>query len=204
MGRRYLPILLACAVLGGCSTSGAFFGAPDGPLFKADSPHDGGHALVYLYRPRSDWADQELEAPGIFLDNQLIGSLPSNGHLALEFEAASYRLEMRRPLFGSYWTLFAEGPLDFTIITSFALDASAGRTYYLRYDELDPPPKNSGQPGGPGSGPLQRVEESLGREEIAATRQVQPSERFAANGGRIRPQQGFWRGIGRALDKIGI
>ncbi len=203
MGRRYLPILLICAVLGGCSTPGAFFGATDGPMFKAESPSDGEHALVYLYRPRSDWADQELEAPGIFLDNQLIGSLPSNGHLALEFEAASYRLEMRRPLFGSYWTLFAEGPLDFTLITSFALDASAGRTYYLRYDELDPPPKSSEQPAA-GNGPLQLVAESLGREEIAATRQVQPNERIAASGERVRPQQGFWRGVGRALDKIGI
>ncbi|MFC5699202.1 DUF2846 domain-containing protein [Pseudomonas sp. GCM10022186] len=203
MGRRYLPILLACAVLGGCSTPGAFFRAPAGPLFEAGTPGDGEHALVYLYRPRSDWADQELEAPGIFLDNQLIGSLPSNGHLALEFEAASYRLEMRRPLFGSYWTLFAEGPLDFTLITSFALEASAGRTYYLRYDELDPPPKNSEQPAA-GNGPLQLVEESPGREEIAATRQVQPSARIAASGERVRPQRGFWRGVGRALDQIGI
>lgn len=201
MGRRYLPILLLAAVLGGCSTPGAFFGATDGPPFQAAAPSDGEHALVYLYRPRSDWADQELEAPGVFLDNALIGSLPSNGHLALEFEAASYQLEMRRPLFGSYWTLFADGPLDFTLITSFALDASAGRLYYLRYDELDPPPKNSGQPG---NGPLQLVEQSLGSQEIGATRQVQPSQRVAASGEVVRPQQGFWRGVGRALDKIGI
>jgi hypothetical protein len=203
MGRRYLPILLFCAVLGGCSTPGAFFGATDGPQFQAAAPSDGEHALVYLYRLQSEWADQELEAPGIFLDNELIGSLPSNGYLVLEFDAASYPLEMRRPLFGSYWTLLADGPLDFTLITAFALDATAGRTYYLRYDELDPPPKNSEQPAA-GKGPLRLVDESLGGEEITATRQVQPSERIAASGQRVRAQQSFWRGVGRALDKIGI
>ncbi|WP_330114389.1 DUF2846 domain-containing protein [Pseudomonas sp. JS3066] len=203
MGRRYLPILLLCAVLGGCSTPGAFFGATEGPAFQSIAPSDGEHALVYLYRPQSQWADQELEAPGIFLNNELIGSLPSNGYQALEFEAASYKLEVRRPLFGSYWTLFADGPLDFTLVTSFALDASAGRTYFLRYDELDPPPKNSEQPGA-GNGPLQLVEESLGSQEITATRQVQPIERVAASGEVVRPQEGFWRGVGRALDKIGI
>ncbi|WP_342246085.1 DUF2846 domain-containing protein [Pseudomonas sp. OTU5201] len=203
MGRLYLPILLLCTVLGGCSTPGAFFGATEGPRFQAAAPGVGEHALVYLYRPQSEWADQELEAPGIFLNNQLIGSLPSNGYLVLEFDAASYKLEMRRPLFGSYWTLFADGPLDFTLITSFALDATAGRTYYLRYDELDPPPKNSEQPNA-GNGPLQLVEASLGSQEITTTRQVQPSERIAASGDRVRPQEGFWRGVGRALDKIGI
>lgn len=203
MGCRYLSILLLGAVLGGCSTPGAFFGATEGPAFQAATPSDGGHAMVYLYRPQSEWADQELEAPGIFLDNELIGSLPSNGYLALEFEASSYKLEMRRPLFGSYWTLFADGPLDFTLISSFALDASGGHTYYLRYDELDPPPKNTEQPSA-GNGPLQLVEETLGSQEIISTRQVQPNERVAASGEVVRPQQGFWRGVGKALDKIGI
>lgn len=203
MGRRYLPILLLGAVLGGCSTPGAFFGATEGPDFQSVAPSDDGHAMVYLYRPQSEWADQELEAPGIFLDNELIGSLPSNGYLALEFEAASYKLEMRRPLFGSYWTLFADGPLDFTLISSFALEASGASTYYLRYDELDPPPKNTEQPSA-GNGPLQLVEESLGSQEITATRQVQPNERVAASGEVVRPQEGFWRGVGKALDKIGI
>lgn len=203
MGCRYLPILLLAAVLGGCSTPGAFFGETDGPAFQAATASDPGHALVYLYRPKSDWADQELEAPGIFLDNQLIGSLPSNGYLVLEFQAASYKLEMRRPLFGSYWTLFADGPLDFTLINAFSLDAAAGRTYYLRYDELDPPPQNSDQPAAD-NGPLQRVEDALGSREISATRQVQPGQRVAASGEVMRPQEGFWRGVGRALDKIGI
>uniref|UniRef100_A0A653AXD3 Uncharacterized protein n=1 Tax=Ectopseudomonas oleovorans TaxID=301 RepID=A0A653AXD3_ECTOL len=79
---------------------------------------------------------------------------------------------MRRPLAGSFWTLLADGPLDFTLISSFTLDAAVGGTYYLRYDEDGPPPQ-----GGrcrvaamaPATG-LGRV----GQHELGATRLVQP------------------------------
>ncbi|MET1080009.1 MAG: DUF2846 domain-containing protein [Pseudomonas sp.] len=199
---RHLPLLMLLGVLGGCSTPGAFFGALDGPSFQARGIEPQ-HALVYLYRPRSDWADQELEAPGLFLDNRLIGGLPSQGHLALGFEGASYQLEMRRPLFGSYWTWFADGPLDFTRITSFALEAKPGEVYYLRYDELGPPPQCEAAPDA-AEGPLQLVCVSLGETEIGATHEVQPFERITSDGQVERPQRGFWRGVGRALGRIGI
>ncbi len=200
---RNLFTLLLLAALAGCSTPGAFFGASAGAAFTKHAPSDEKHVLVYLYRPQSDWADQELEAPGLFLNNQPIGSLPSNGYLVLEFAVASYQLEMRRPLLGSYWTLLADGPLDFTRIASFALEAEAGGVYFLRYDELNPPPASGGAPG-EGDGPLQLVADSLAQGEISATHEVQPFERIAASGERVRPQRGFWRGVGRALDKIGI
>ncbi len=169
---RSLSLALSIvASLVGCSTPGAFFGAVDGPAFVAHPSADASHATVYLYRPRSQWADEELEAPGIFLNNELIGSLPSNGYLAFEFETGSYKLEMRRPLAGSFWTLFADGPMDFTRIASFMLEARAGSVYYLRYDELNPPPKSE-HPAGEGDGPLQLVATDLGAAEIGATHQV--------------------------------
>lgn len=202
---RCLPLfaLLLSVVLSGCSTAGAFFGATQGEVFREHRLSDDNHALVYLYRPQSDWADQELEAPGLFLNNQLIGNLPSNGYLVLEFDIASYQLEMRRPLFGSYWTLLADGPLDFTRIASFALDAEADGVYYLRYDELNPPPGSDGA-ANEGDGPLQLVSARLAQAEIGATHEVQPFERIVASGERERPQRGFWRAVGQALDTIGI
>ena len=201
MRRLLLPLLVV--LLAGCSTPGAFFGDLDGEAFVPHALGDENHALVYLYRPRNDWADQELEAPGLFLDNQLIGSLPSNGYLVLQFEAANYRLEMRRPLVGSFWTLLADGPLDFTLIASFTLDAAVGATYYLRYDEDGPPPQSEALDGG--DGPLQLVSAELAERELGATRLVQPLTHLAASPDEAeRPQRGFWRAVGRALDKIGI
>lgn len=200
---RRLLLSLPFVLLAACSTPGAFFGELDGEAFTPQRLSDENHALVYLYRPRNDWADQELEAPALFLDNQLIGSLPSNGYLALEFDAANYKLEMRRPLAGSFWTLMADGPLDFTLIASFTLDAAVGGTYYLRYDEDGPPPMGTVPEGG--EGPLQLVSAELAQVELLATRQVQPLARIAASHeDPERPQRGFWRFIGEALDKIGI
>jgi hypothetical protein len=201
---RRLLWLLPIVLLAACSTPGAFFGATQGEAFAPHRLSDENHALVYLYRPRNDWADQELEAPGLFLDNRLIGSLPSNGYLVLEIDAANYKLEMRRPLAGSFWTLLADGPFDFTLIASFTLDAAVGATYYLRYDEDGPPPSGV-VPGGAGEGPLQLVSAELAQTELRATRQVQPLARIEASDQEPeRPQRGFWRSIGESLDKVGI
>lgn len=202
--RRQILLLLLPLLLTACSTPGTFFVPLDGPVFVAQQPSDEDHALLYLYRPQSDWGDQELEAPGLFVDNQLVGALPSNGYLALELDVANYKLEMRRPLFGSYWTLFADGPLEFTRIASFTLEAETGGVYYLRYDELNPPPAQDTLPE-EGDGPLQLVSERLGLEELKPTRLAQPSQRIAGSDEAAeRPQRGFWDKVGEALYYIGI
>lgn len=158
--RCQLPCaLLLPLVLAGCSTPGGFLRSVDGAAFPGPRASDDAHALVYLYRPRSAWADQELEAPGLFLDNRLLGS---------------------------YWTWLADGPRDFNRIASFALDAEGGGVYYLRYDELSLPPLSAGL-ANPGDGPLQLVNSDLALTEIAATREVQPLARIAASSERERP-----------------
>lgn len=203
MSRPFIAAALFSLLLAGCSSPGAYLKAVDGPAFAKVAPSDAEHALVYIYRPRSTWDDQELEAPGLFLNNQLIGSLPSNGYLTLELDVADYKLEMRRPLLGSFWTLLADGPFDFNRIASFTLDAESGAQYFLRYDELNPPPAvSTGKQQG--DGPLQVVDEALALKELAVTRQVQGNEQVAKSGELVRPQRGFWRKVGESLEFIGI
>lgn len=186
-----------------CSTLGAFFGETQGPEFVAEQPADSERVIAYIYRPRSEWADQELEAPGLFLNNQLTGSLPSNGYLAFEFDPAHYKIEFRRPLLGSYWTWFADGPLDFVRIASFSLDSEPGQVYFFRYDELNPPPGVSEGPA-IGDGPLQLVSASVAQAEIVHARQVQPLRKIDAEVEQERPQRNFWRSVGESLQHIGI
>ncbi len=205
--RRYrlFVLLLLTGWLTACSTPGAFFGSTEGPLFKPRNLSDENRVLLYLYRPQSNWADQELEAPGLFINNQLFSGLPSGSYLVMELDTASYQLEIRRPLLGSYWTLVAESPMDFTRVASFALDAEAGATYYLRYDELSPPPHDDSLAAS-GDGPLQLVSEKVALGELTSSHRVKPFARIAANGEtHVRSsQRGFWRSVGDALDKIGI
>lgn len=194
MSRHHPFVVFLLLCLAGCSSPGAFLDTNDGPLFTAHALSDEDHALVYLYRPQSDWADQEIEAPGLFLNKKLIGSLPSNSYLVLELDMASYPLEMRRPLFGSFWTALADGMLDFTRIAGFNLDVGAGGTYYLRYDELNPPPLAEGTPT-LGDGPLQLVPASLAEKEIATTHEFQAPQRFSADGEQVK-EGGFWGALG--------
>lgn len=205
--RRYrlLVLVLLTGWLSACSTPGAFFGATEGPLFKPRSLSDENRVLLYLYRPQSNWADQELEAPGLFINTQLFSGLPSGGYLVMELDTASYQLEIRRPLLGSYWTLVAESPMDFTRVASFALDAEAGATYYLRYDELSPPPHDDSLAAS-GDGPLQLVSEKVALGELTRSHRIKPFTRIAASGeAHVRSsQRSFWRSVGDALNNIGI
>lgn len=95
--------------------------------------------------------------------------------------------------------------MDFTRVASFALDAEAGATYYLRYDELSPPPHDDSLAAS-GDGPLQLVSEQAALGELSRSHRVKPFARIAANGEAHvrRSQRSFWRSVGDALDKIGI
>ncbi|MBF0675724.1 MULTISPECIES: DUF2846 domain-containing protein [unclassified Pseudomonas] len=197
------PLLIFLVLLlGGCASRGAFFAPTNGTLYhpRENTPTE---ALIFVYRPKSAWANQELEAPGLFLDNRHVGNLPSDSYLLLRAEPGTYKLEVRRPLFGLYWTLLAESPFDFTHVASFMLDTEAGRSYYLRYDELNPPPSHPDQVNR-GDVPLQLVGERLYGWEVLFTNQAQPERNVALSVEHERPQRGFWRRVGEVLDKIGI
>lgn len=200
---RWMGVLGLLWILQGCSTPGAFFSPAKGQRFIAHDEVATDQSVVYLYRPQSRWADQELEAPALFLNNRRVGSLKSNSHMVLLFGPGSYKLEMRRPLFGSFWSLFADGPLDFTLIASFSFEMKVGERYFFRYDELNPPPKTDGfEPAG--DGPLQWVAGSWGEQEIVDTFQMQSPKLIPADVYQERPQRSFWKRVGEQLEKIGI
>jgi hypothetical protein len=111
--------------------------------------------------------------------------LPSNGYPVMALEAVSYPLQMRRPLMGSYWTVLSAGPMDFTRIASFALYAEVGQTYYLGYDEINPPAPEQ-HVSVTGDGPLQAVSAKVALPELAATHEVQKFEKIAADGKNVR------------------
>lgn len=132
-----LLVLLIVVSLVGCSMFGVFFGVVDGLVFVVYLSVDVSYVIVYFYCLWSQWVDEEFEVLGIFFNNELIGSLLSNGYLVFEFEIGSYKLEMCWLLVGSFWILFVDGLMDFICIVSFMFEVRVGLVYYLCYDEFN-------------------------------------------------------------------
>ncbi len=101
------------------------FRVDQGQLFQPVPILDQKFALVYMYRPHSEWNQNEILAASIFLNDVRLPSLLDNSYYWLEMKPGTYRMRISRPLGFIY---FQKGTVaDFEV--------EAGKTYYLRYDE---------------------------------------------------------------------
>jgi hypothetical protein len=101
------------------------FRKDQGELFQPVPVLDQKFALVYFYRPQSRWAEAEILAASIFLNDVRLPSLLNNSYYWLEMKPGTYRMRISRPLGFIY---FQKG-------TVADIQVEAGKTYYLRYDE---------------------------------------------------------------------
>lgn len=142
---------------------GSFLFPVKGEFFKPVLPTDSRNAIVYVYRPQSDWNDQEVQAPGFFLNGQFLSGLKSGSYFWFEIPASSYYFNAKRPLSFFYLTTIFESDVHF----------EGGKSYYFRYDEERPGPDKPAK----GAallvvGPLQQMPPSQGLAEIAQTRSM--------------------------------
>lgn len=141
---RLLVLLSALMVLGGCSVhqsighdAGAFLRDVHGERFSpvpSERWNSEEHALLYLYRPRSDWGDAELMAPSVYVDGNHYVNLRSGGYTWLEILPGKRELDMNRPFFGIEGIGFR-----FSHLLDAELTMEAGETYFLRYSETSEP-----------------------------------------------------------------
>lgn len=142
---------------------GSFLFPNKGEFFKPVLPTDSRNALVYVYRPQTDWNDQEVQAPGFFLNGQYLSSLKSGSYFWFEIPASTYYFNAKRPLAFFYLLNIFETDVNF----------EGGKSYYFRYDEEHPGPKKPAK----GAallvvGPLQQMPQMQGLAEIAQTRSM--------------------------------
>lgn len=142
---------------------GSFLFPVKGEFFKPVLPTDSRNALVYVYRPQTDWNDQEVQSPGFFLNGQFLSGLKSGSYFWFEIPASSYYFSAKRPLSFFYLTTIFESDVNF----------EGGKSYYFRYDEERPGPKKPAK----GAalvvvGPLQQMPPAQGLLEIAQTRSM--------------------------------
>ncbi len=171
--RAILVLLLAVSVtacgitVGLPRTPGAFIQAAGGNTFEPMDTLDPRNAMVYIYRPGTQWGYEELQAPTFFIEQQQLFGLKSGAYTWLELHAGQYEFYARRPLS----VLFLDTILD------IPLEVEGGKTYYLRYSEDDPVNLNMFGDLADDlqeAGPLQQVPEGYARQEIANLRLDEP------------------------------
>lgn len=139
-----VTVFLLAQLAGGCTfyhsmgnSAGAYVRTVSGSDFEPVSRSEWNqeeHVLIYFYRPQSKWADEELEAPSVYIDDTHYFNLRSGSYTWLEVYPGERELDMRRPLLG----LEALGG-NFDHILETTLTVEAGETYYIRYSEVDEP-----------------------------------------------------------------
>lgn len=96
------------------------------------------NALLYFYRPHSEWASQEIESPSVYIDDHHYFNFRNDSFTWLEISPGTRHIQMRRPLLG----LEGMNSFSLSMIADAKLDTEPGQIYYLRYSEVEKPGSN--------------------------------------------------------------
>jgi len=162
---------------------GAFFATVSGEKFSpiSDLTDHENKALLYIYRPNSEWAEDEVEAPSFYLNDERIANIRANGYTWFELEPGEYEIVMRRPLLGLEGFATDDFEFDIKRIAQLNLEVQENQVYYLRYSEIDPPSSAfqvTSQKQLIQESPLILVTTDLALQELAVTRMLPEGGRF--------------------------
>jgi hypothetical protein len=149
-------------------------------------------ALLYVYRPNSQWAADEVEAPSVYLDDERVFNIRANGYTWFELEPGSYEIVMRRPLMGLEGLATESFSFDLKRIAEMNLLVEANNVYFLRYSEIDPPELEQQivEDDIPiANGPLVLVSTQLAQNELQVTRMLPEGGHFIKSKGPLSEGQ---------------
>lgn len=163
-------IIFGC--LSGCSFyhsefdgMGSFVDAPNGGDFK-EKVIPRGKALLYVYRPKTQWSMDEAEAPSFYMNDERIFGIKGGAYTYYYLKSGNYDIVLRRPLMG----LEGMGSLNWHKMSEFSLKVQKGQTYYFRYSELDKVKLDAKSGVLPeGDGPIKRVSRRVALIEMKKT-----------------------------------
>jgi len=195
--KRFLFCTFAAVLLSGCGeivnmkywremSFGSQIKPVAGPGFHPVIETDPLNAVVYVYRPFSDWAEQELQAPSFFIQNQRLFGLKNNMYVALELEPGRHKFSALRPL----------AILHVEKIFELELDVDPGEVYYMRYSEVSIPPELSFEEGFVSDGPFYQVSEEFARHEIRLTQSSDAKVQQVAKAARCDRNRDLMYGSG--------
>lgn len=169
-----ISLLSGCGIkihqsIGDSHGSAAF--KPKGQEYKAVGPrwnHEG-TALLYVYRPATEWSMDEFEAPSFNVNDKRLFNIKGGSYTWYEMKPGTYDIVMRRGITGF------EGVNNLVIktIAELSLETEVGKVYYLRYSEVEPPELDPSKDEAlVGDGPLQLVDKELALAELPKTKML--------------------------------
>ena len=136
--------LMGLTLLAGCTiyqsigkSTGGFLHPVSGPDFVhiANDEWDQDNALIYFYRPHSQWAAEEIESPSVYIDDRHYFNIRNDSFTWMEVAPGERQIAMRRPLLG----LEGMDHFSLSLIADAPLKVEPGQIYYLRYSEVSTP-----------------------------------------------------------------
>lgn len=174
---------------------GSYIAKPKGQEFKpvgARWNHEQ-TALLYVYRPATEWSMDELETPSFNVNSKRLFNMKGGAYTWYEMEPGKYDIVMRRGILG----FEGVNSLVWDTLAEMSMTVQAGRVYYLRYSEIDPPKVTPDLTSLPqGTGPLQLVEPNLALAELPITRMLHKGAK------RLSPAQAAAPAAGAVGDNI--
>lgn len=152
-------------------SQGAFLYPAKGESFAEMPTVDPRNAMVYIYRPSSQWASEEFQSPSLFIDRQRFAGIKGGAYIWLELHAGEYTLSSRRPLAIFHMRHIFELPLE----------VHGGETFYFRYSEdnsLDMELLVADPERYVSDGPIQQVTQEIAMKEIYDTVADEPGAFF--------------------------
>lgn len=162
-----------------------YFPNTDGELFKELSETERKaeeYALVYFYRPDSQWASEELEAPSYYINDTIVFNMRAGSYTYVLLPAGSYDFNVRKsmlPLLG--FEAFDDKLMmafDLNLQADFGLTLNPGDVYYVRHSEVSFPSKLHSKldpEDEMATADVQLVERDVAMEEIHKTRYLTES-----------------------------
>lgn len=169
---------------------GAFLAPVNGQEFVSlpnDAWGSNQNAMVYFYRPNSQWAADEIDAPSVYVDDRHYFNIRGNGYTWLEMAPGKRRITMRRPL-GAVLGFEGIGHFALDLIVDGDVHLEPGKVYYFRYSEVSMP--SASNPDIPAddtfaTGEMQLVSRDVAFKEIIHTRFITPKPPFAKSNAGI-------------------
>lgn len=133
-------VIASSLIMSGClyqsigKSPGAFLHANEGTDFvhisneQWDSENN---ALIYFYRPETRWANQELEAPSYYVDDNWYFNMRSGSWTWLEVAPGKREIDVRRPMMG----FEGLGSFSLSRMADMDLQVQPGKVYYFRHHE---------------------------------------------------------------------